>query len=305
VTNTRNAVATHLPISAVERDTGLSKDVLRVWERRYGFPAPDRDAHGERAYPMAQVERLRTLKRLLDAGYRPGKLLLLDERGLTELNARHAGDAAGGVSAICAEVFDLLRRSDLISVKRLLARQMLKQGLRLFITDSVAQLNHAVAQAVVNNELSPFHQRAYTQSVETLLRNTIESALSDNTPPRVLLASISSEEDALSLLMTQAVLAPEDVACVSIGANVPVYEIVAAASAFNTDVVITSFTAAYSHKQAANALKTLRQLLAPEIALWVSGDSVRRLRFDADGVFIAPSLAEVLALARQWQAANS
>ena len=33
----------HLNISAVERETGLSKDVLRIWERRYGFPRPGRD----------------------------------------------------------------------------------------------------------------------------------------------------------------------------------------------------------------------------------------------------------------------
>ena len=40
------AAATELTLSiaAVERDTGLSKDTLRVWERRYGFPAPQRDA---------------------------------------------------------------------------------------------------------------------------------------------------------------------------------------------------------------------------------------------------------------------
>ena len=31
-------------IADVERDTGLSKDTLRVWERRYGFPLPLRDA---------------------------------------------------------------------------------------------------------------------------------------------------------------------------------------------------------------------------------------------------------------------
>jgi hypothetical protein len=27
-----------LCIAQVERDTGLSKDPLRMWERRYGFP---------------------------------------------------------------------------------------------------------------------------------------------------------------------------------------------------------------------------------------------------------------------------
>ncbi|HRF13460.1 MAG TPA: MerR family transcriptional regulator, partial [Candidatus Accumulibacter phosphatis] len=62
-------------IAAVERDTGLSKDVLRVWERRYGFPAPCRDANGERSYPAEQVERLRLIKRLMDQGHRPGKLI--------------------------------------------------------------------------------------------------------------------------------------------------------------------------------------------------------------------------------------
>lgn len=31
---------TLLSIAAVERDTGLTKDTLRVWERRYGFPTP-------------------------------------------------------------------------------------------------------------------------------------------------------------------------------------------------------------------------------------------------------------------------
>ena len=44
-------------IAEVERETGLAKDTLRVWERRYGFPVPSRDAAGERAYPLAQVQQ--------------------------------------------------------------------------------------------------------------------------------------------------------------------------------------------------------------------------------------------------------
>ena len=40
--------ASGISIAAVERDTGLGKDTLRVWERRYGFPQPLRDAFGER-----------------------------------------------------------------------------------------------------------------------------------------------------------------------------------------------------------------------------------------------------------------
>ena len=59
-------------IASVEKETGLSKDTLRMWERRYGFPAPGRDPAGDRLYPAGQVERLRLIKRLIDQGHRPG-----------------------------------------------------------------------------------------------------------------------------------------------------------------------------------------------------------------------------------------
>ena len=79
-----DSAAVSLSISAVERDTGLSKDTLRVWERRYGFPNPMRDAFGERIYPLEQVDRLRVIRRLMDAGHRPGKIIGLD---IVELRA--------------------------------------------------------------------------------------------------------------------------------------------------------------------------------------------------------------------------
>src|SRR5512147_2478499 len=77
--------STDVNIAGAERATGLSKDTLRVWERRYGFPTPHRDAAGERLYPLAQIERLRLLKRLVDAGERPGRLMALAQE---ELEAR-------------------------------------------------------------------------------------------------------------------------------------------------------------------------------------------------------------------------
>ena len=72
-----SAVSVTIPstISDVERDTGLAKETLRVWERRYDFPRPERDTFGERVYPSEQVIKLRLIKRLIDLGYRPGKVI--------------------------------------------------------------------------------------------------------------------------------------------------------------------------------------------------------------------------------------
>ena len=52
-------VGMNLNISAVERETGLSKDVLRVWERRYGFPKPKRTAGNHRHYALLELQTLR------------------------------------------------------------------------------------------------------------------------------------------------------------------------------------------------------------------------------------------------------
>jgi len=84
-----------LTISQVERDTGLSKDTLRIWERRYGFPNPGRDAHGERQYDASQLQRLRLIKRLIDSGKRPGKLV---GRPLAELSKLSAEQPPGAIA---------------------------------------------------------------------------------------------------------------------------------------------------------------------------------------------------------------
>ena len=89
----------HLSIASVERETGIGKDTLRVWERRYGFPTPGRDAFGERSYPQDQVDLLRVVKRLIDAGHRPGRILRLEPSQIVALADSAASQVAGSTGA--------------------------------------------------------------------------------------------------------------------------------------------------------------------------------------------------------------
>src|SRR3954466_2990222 len=82
-----------LNISAVERETGLSKDVLRMWERRYGFPKPRRDENGERQYSVVEVGKLRAIKRLMDVGMRPANIITLSGEELNALADARASNA--------------------------------------------------------------------------------------------------------------------------------------------------------------------------------------------------------------------
>jgi hypothetical protein len=48
--------------------SGVSVPLLRAWERRYHIVEPARTASGYRLYDDAALERVRTMRRLVDAG---------------------------------------------------------------------------------------------------------------------------------------------------------------------------------------------------------------------------------------------
>lgn len=60
-----------LSIGEVARTSGVSVETLRNWERRYGFPVPQRRRSGHRRYPVDVIPRLELILRCLKLGYKP------------------------------------------------------------------------------------------------------------------------------------------------------------------------------------------------------------------------------------------
>ena len=164
-------------IAAVERETGLSKDVLRMWERRYGFPVPERDANGERLYPAAQVERLRLIKRLMDQGHRPGKLIAADDEELALLAPRHhpratleaSGIDEAGLEALLA----LIKQHDADGYLFALQQALARQGLQRFVQDIVVPLTRRVGEAWESGRFEVFEEHLFTELTKRVLRQAI------------------------------------------------------------------------------------------------------------------------------------
>src|ERR687898_2739632 len=57
-----------LPIKQVAERTGIAAGTIRMWEQRYGFPEPARTASGYRMYTDEDVDALRRVSTLRDAG---------------------------------------------------------------------------------------------------------------------------------------------------------------------------------------------------------------------------------------------
>ena len=82
------------PINVVEKETNISKYLLRMWERRYSFPRPERDQKGERVYTSDDIEKLKLVKKLMEEGYRPSKIIDQALPELRELSKSFVGTKA-------------------------------------------------------------------------------------------------------------------------------------------------------------------------------------------------------------------
>lgn len=290
-----------LPIASVERETGLSKDTLRVWERRYGFPTPERDVNGERLYAPVQVRRLAQIKRLMDRGHRPGKLLALDETALLALDeARSIARATPNELQLDAWL-QLVKTHDSEALQRQFYREMAKRGLAHFVQDIVAPLITRVGEAWSRNELGVFEEHLFSQHLEKLFRTLLSNMAPQSGNPRVLLTTLSGEEHTLGLLMVEALLVVEDAYPVLLGPQTPIDEIVRAAQIKQVDVVCLSFSTAYSPALAAQGLRDLRQTLPGGIELWAGGYGIKPIRKPIEGVCLMPEFQNFYDCLASWQ----
>lgn len=290
-----------LSISAVERETGLPKETLRVWERRYGFPQPARDANGERIYPEAQVARLRTVKRLMDRGLRPGRLLKLDAAGLQALAEQANGDSPPR-SALHDLALFLLKTHQAGELRRELTQVLIRDGVKRFVLETAAPLTAHVGDAWTRGELQVYEEHLLTEVLQAVLRQAIAQLGAPAGPPRVLLTTLPDERHGLGLLMAEAMATLDGAQCVSLGTQTPVRDIVAAAIAQKADVVALSISAHAAVAQVQESLRLLRAQLPPAAALWCGGSGAARLKRAGKGVDVLGGLEDLTAALDRWRA---
>jgi methanogenic corrinoid protein MtbC1 len=302
-----------LSIAAVERDTGIGKDTLRAWERRYGFPTPARDQNDERAYPLEQVEKLRAIKRLLDLGHRPGRVVGLP---IEELHRLCMGQTPAPTTiddidqdplTLVKPLYDAIRNHDDEDLRRLLSQAHSAQGLSHFVMNVIAPLNTMVGDGWMRGELQVFEEHLYSETVQTLLRQAINQLPqpSVRNRPRVLLTTFPQEQHGLGLLMVEALLTLQGCTCVSLGVQTPIRDIVMAAKAHQAQVVALSFSLAFNPNQVLDGLAELRAQLQPDVEVWAGGRSGILHRREVPGVTILSDLKDLASHVDRWRSANA
>jgi len=298
-----------LSIAAVERDTGLSKDALRVWERRYGFPQPTRDEFGERLYPADQVEKLRIIKRLLDAGHRPGRIIAMP---VTELQALAERSVARGAAPVALDatddiqnLLDMIKQHRVDEFRRSLSQAVLRMGLQRFVVDLVAPMSAMVGEAWARGYFQVFEEHIFTESIQIVMRNAINTIPDSLHRPKVLLTTVPNELHGLGLLMAEAIMSLEGAKCISLGTQTPIWDIALAATSHNADVVALSFSSMQSSVNVLEGLEDLRVKLPRTTEIWCGGSSAILRKRPPEGIVVLGTLDQIPLEITRWRRSHS
>ncbi len=266
-------------IGAVARATGLSPDTLRVWQKRYGFPVPQRKGSGHRLYSSSDLRRLRRISEALARGHRPGHVVTLSPPRLEALLQQTSPSVTSAAHpAPIAAMMSLVRDHAGAELAEALLAEAGRLGPFGFLRDCVAPLIEAVGDAWSRGELGVAHEHLFSERLSDVLRALRLPFEGGPGGPRIVLAAFPGETHGLGLQIAALLAAVARLQPHVLGTDTPVSEIVAAVRARRPAAVGISISVSTGGATSRDRLAELRRAVPAPIPILVGGAGARRSR---------------------------
>ena len=240
-----------LRIGELSRRAGVSPELLRAWERRYGLLRPTRSRGGLRLYAAADLDRVRAMRRHLAAGVAAAEAAALAVSG-------ESGGAGPAVSptALRAELAGALDSFDEPGAQAILDRLLAAATVDTLLGDVVLPYLRELGERWERGEASI----AQEHFASALLRGRLLGLARGwglGVGPRGVLACLPGEQHDLGLIAFGLALRARGWRIVYLGPDAPVETIEEASRRLAPACVVVH---AVSGERVAPALETLRAL---------------------------------------------
>ncbi len=284
------------PIQVVSRRSGLSIDVLRVWEKRYGLITPARSAGGHRLYSDEDVERLRLVREAMAGGRRVGQLAKLSEKQLQALVDEDRREAVvqitteakqlihGAPEELVADSLEAISELNAGSLKAAIDRAVFSLPPTEFIEQVATPLMHRVGELWHRRQLSPAHEHLASNVTRNALSEMIAALQPQNGVHRLVVATPAGQAHELAAVLVAASAQLEGWAVTYLGPDLPAVDIANAVEQTGAEAVALSITVSPADPQPSDELHAVRQSLPSDVTVLVGGQAASALQSDLNAI---------------------
>jgi len=271
------------PIQVVARRTGLSTDVIRVWERRYGAVTPERSASSRRLYSDADIARLKLLQQATQSGRRISdvatlgdeelrNLIAADEKVVARVPARGATadtdlTALGYIEACKAAILD----AEPVALEQALSRASVEYSVPDLFERVIIPLMKHVGHAWQEGSLRVSQEHMATAVVRSFLGNLVAGSNMAASGPLLIVTTPRGQNHELGALMAAVVAASDGWKVMYLSPNMPANEIAAMVLKRQARVVVLGISYPADDPQLADELRSLRRHLPEDVSIVVGG----------------------------------
>jgi DNA-binding transcriptional MerR regulator/methylmalonyl-CoA mutase cobalamin-binding subunit len=308
------------PIQVVTRRTGISADVLRVWEKRYAVVTPVRSTGGRRLYSDTDIERLRLLVQATRTGRTIGQVAalptaalvhLLDELAPERGSNRRERDAAAPTSPSAAAGFleacvAAIERFDAVKLDLLLRRAVVALSADEFLAAVVIPLVDQLRVRLLDGSV----RRSHGLLAHAVLRRVLDHVVATATAPLssrdLVVTTLGSHAQEVDALIVAAAAAAEGWRVTYLGPRVPADDLVDTLEHLDARLLVLSLAAPQGEREVAHELRRLRAMLPAPIELLVVGTTsdVRRSSIVDTGATPLGGLSELRGHLREHAASG-
>lgn len=278
------------PIRVVAQRTGLSPHVIRVWERRYRAVTPERSDNGYRQYTEADIDRLRGLRELTEAGHGIGDVAGLAAPEIAELldqkravagppsEERIRTDAPSELTVPVAR--STVRRAvsawDADRLTAVLREAAVRLPLDVFLEDVLLDLLRQLGHEWSNGGLSPAREHMVSSAIPAVLAWVGERLPEPPADaPLAVFSTPSGTRHDLGARMTELVARSVGWRTLFLGGDLPAEDIIRAARDNEAAVVGLSVVYPTDDPTVRRELETLARGLEGVATLFVGGAAAR------------------------------
>jgi DNA-binding transcriptional MerR regulator len=252
-----------LRIGELSKRTGVSPELLRAWERRYGVLLPERSEGGFRLYSLADEERIRRMQRHLSEGMSAAQaaslaLRVTERSGRTESPESPLLDLAAELSAALDRFDESAAQS---AFDRLLDMYTADHVLRDVVLPYLKDLGDRWEAGLVS-----IAQEHFASSVIKGRLSSLARGWESGSGRFAILACLPGERHELGLLCFGIALRNQGWRIAYLGSDTPVDAMARAAETLRPDVVLFSGTTSDGFGQQKEGIRALSSSVSVIVA---------------------------------------